>query len=154
MENVRPASIGEEELQLQLALAMSREEHEEEQRKMKSDDIKLQMALDESRKTQEEVGTTVKRPPSKRLKIKFGLKTNYCLMQVKSIAECSKGSILQCFQPSLSYHLSLRSWFCLCLSGRFTQVLRYLLRISSVLCLLAENFFFCCFANSLDTDQA
>ena len=60
MENVRPASIGEEELQLQLALAMSREEHEEEQRKMKSDDIKLQMALDESRKTQEEVQTIVK----------------------------------------------------------------------------------------------
>ena len=32
-------------------------------------------------------------------------KTNYCLMQVKSIAECSKGSILQSFRPSLSYHL-------------------------------------------------
>ena len=34
-------------------------------------------------------------------------KTNYCLMQVKSIAEC----ILQSFQPSLSYHLLLRSLF-------------------------------------------
>ena len=32
-------------------------------------------------------------------------------MQVKSIAECSKGSILQYFEPSLSYHLSLRSCF-------------------------------------------
>ena len=31
-------------------------------------------------------------------------KTNYRLMQVKSIAECSKGSILQYFRPSLSYH--------------------------------------------------
>ena len=40
-------------------------------------------------------------------------KTYYCLMQVKSIAECSKGSILQYFQPSLSYHLLLRSLFCL-----------------------------------------
>ena len=40
-------------------------------------------------------------------------KTNYCLMQVKSIAECSNGSILQYVQPSLSYHLSLRSLFCL-----------------------------------------
>ena len=40
-------------------------------------------------------------------------KTNYRLMQVKSIAECSKGSILQYFWPSLSYHLSLRSLFCL-----------------------------------------
>ena len=33
-------------------------------------------------------------------------------MQVKSIAECSKGSILQYFRPS-SYHLSLKSLFCL-----------------------------------------
>ena len=30
-------------------------------------------------------------------------------------------SILQYFRPSLSYHLSLRSLFCLFLSGRFTQ---------------------------------
>ena len=34
-------------------------------------------------------------------------------MQVKSIAECSKGSILQYFRPSLSYHLSSRYLFCL-----------------------------------------
>ena len=54
---------------------------------------------------------------------KMFFKTNYRLMQVKSIAECSKGSILQYFRPSLSYHLSLRSLFCLFLSGRFTQVL-------------------------------
>ena len=32
-------------------------------------------------------------------------------MQVKSIAECSKGSILQYVRTSLSYHLSLRSLF-------------------------------------------
>ena len=44
-------------------------------------------------------------------------------MQVKSIAECSNGSILQYFRPSLSYNLSLRSLFCLFLSGHFTQVL-------------------------------
>ena len=31
------------------------------------------------------------------------------------------------FRPSLSYHLSLRSLFCLFLSGRFTQVLLHLL---------------------------
>ena len=43
-------------------------------------------------------------------------------MQVKSIAECSKGSILQYFRPSLSYHLSLGSLLCLFLSGRFTQI--------------------------------
>ena len=35
-------------------------------------------------------------------------------MQVKNITECSKGSILWCFWPSLSYHLSfIRSLFCL-----------------------------------------
>ena len=31
-------------------------------------------------------------------------------MQVKSIAECSKGSILQYYRPSLSYQLSLSSF--------------------------------------------
>ena len=44
-------------------------------------------------------------------------------MQFKSIAECSKGSILQHFGPLFSYHLSLRSLFGLFLSGNFTQVL-------------------------------
>ena len=34
-------------------------------------------------------------------------KTDYRLMQVKSIAECSKG-ILQYFRPSISYHLSIK----------------------------------------------
>ena len=48
-------------------------------------------------------------------------KTNGSLMKVKSIAECSMGSILQYFWPSLSYHLSLRSVFCQFLSGHFTQ---------------------------------
>ena len=56
---------------------------------------------------------------------KLVFKTNYRLMQVKSIAECSKGSILHYFQPSLSYHLSLRSLFCLYMSGRLRQVLLY-----------------------------
>ena len=58
--------------------------------------------------------TCLKRPIKK--------KTDYLLMQVKSIAKCS---ILQYFQPSLSNHLSLRSLFCLFLSGRFRQVLLY-----------------------------
>ena len=52
-------------------------------------------------------------------------KTNYHLMQVKSIAECSKGSILQSFRPSLSYHFLLRSLFCFVLSGCLRQVLLY-----------------------------
>ena len=41
------------------------------------------------------------------------------------MAECSNGSILQYFGLSLSYHLSLRSLFCLFLCGHFTQVLLY-----------------------------
>ena len=57
---------------------------------------------------------------------KLVFKTNYLLMQVKSIAEFCKGSILQYFKPSLSYHLSLRYLFCLFLSDRFTQVLLYI----------------------------
>ena len=44
-----------------------------------------------------------------------------------------KGSILQCFRPSLSYHLSLRSLFCLFLSGHFTQVLLYHLNCKKII---------------------
>ena len=61
--------------------------------------------------------TCVKRPLSKRPKMVF--KTDYRLMQVKSIAESSKGSILQHLRPVLSYSLSLRPLCCLFLSGRF-----------------------------------
>ena len=56
---------------------------------------------------------------------KLVFKIDYCLMQVKSIAECSKGSILQYFPPSLSYHLPLRPLFCLFLSGHSRLVLLY-----------------------------
>ena len=41
---------------------------------------------------------------------KLGFQTNYRLMQVKSIAECSKGSILQYFRPSLSYSSILQTF--------------------------------------------
>ena len=65
--------------------------------------------------------TCVKRPLSKRPKFVF--KTNHRLMQVRSIAECSKGSILQYFRPSLRYNLSLRPLFDIFLSDHFKQVL-------------------------------
>ena len=52
---------------------------------------------------------------------------NRGIMQVTSIAECSKGSILQYFRPSLSYHLSLRSLFCLFLRGHLRHVLLYVI---------------------------
>ena len=55
------------------------------------------------------IKTSLKRPVKKEDQ-KLVFKTNYRLMQVKSIAECSKGRILQYFQPSFSHHLSLRSW--------------------------------------------
>ena len=51
---------------------------------------------------------------------KLVFKTDYRLMQVKSMAEWS---ILQYFRPSLGYHLSLRFLFCLLLSGRLRQFL-------------------------------
>ena len=56
---------------------------------------------------------------------KWVLKTNYRLVQVKSIAECSKGGILQYFRPALSYHMALRPLFCPFLSGRLKQVSLY-----------------------------
>ena len=68
--------------------------------------------------------TCLKGHSQRRPKLVF--KTDYCLMQVKSIAECSKRSILQYFGPSLSYYLSLRSLFCLFLRGRLRLVLLYL----------------------------
>uniref|UniRef100_A0A8R1TTM5 ENTH domain-containing protein n=1 Tax=Onchocerca volvulus TaxID=6282 RepID=A0A8R1TTM5_ONCVO len=50
LEDARPASAGEEEMQLQIALALSREENEKEEELRKKDDIGLQMALNESRR--------------------------------------------------------------------------------------------------------
>ena len=47
--------------------------------------------------------TCGKRPLVKMTKNWFSI--DYRLMQVKSIAECSKGSILKYFRPSLTYHL-------------------------------------------------
>ena len=46
---------------------------------------------------------------------------------------------LQYFRPSFSYHLSLRSLFCLFLSGRFTLVLLYHQRQTINLKLLVVN---------------
>ena len=54
--------------------------------------------------------------------------TNGSLMKVESIAECSKGSILQYFWPALSDNWSWKPIFGLFKSGRFTQVLLYSIR--------------------------
>ena len=68
----------------------------------------------------------LKRPLSKRQKNGFKVQLSFNAGQ--KYCKMLKGafwSILQYFQPSLSYHLSLRSLFCLFLSGPFTQVLQY-----------------------------
>jgi len=54
IEAARPQTVGEEELQLQLALAMSREEAGQEETKNKSDDVRLQLALQKSKETKED----------------------------------------------------------------------------------------------------
>ena len=63
--------------------------------------------------------TCVKMPFSKSQKI--GFQDQLSLNEGQKY--CSNESILQYFSPSLTYHLSLRSLFCLFLSGRFTLVL-------------------------------
>ncbi|KAK1805166.1 hypothetical protein P4O66_019525 [Electrophorus voltai] len=62
LEQARPQTSGEEELQLQLALAMSREAAEQEERMRRGDDLRLQMALEESRKD----SSTTKMPQKKK----------------------------------------------------------------------------------------
>ncbi|XP_018081701.1 epsin-1 isoform X4 [Xenopus laevis] len=49
-EAEQPPPVSEEELQLQLALSMSKEEHDKEERIKRGDDLRLQMAIEESRK--------------------------------------------------------------------------------------------------------
>ena len=60
--------------------------------------------------------------------------TNGSLMKVKSIAECSKGSILQYFWPALSDNRSWKPIFGLLESGRFTQVLLYIQTCDTIVC--------------------
>ena len=65
--------------------------------------------------------TCVKQPLKKRMI----LMTNGSFMKFESIAECSKGSILQYFWPAWSDNWSWKPIFCLFDSGRFTQILLY-----------------------------
>ncbi|MEE6483255.1 hypothetical protein FKM82_013479 [Ascaphus truei] len=46
----KPPPVPEEEMQLQLALNLSKEEHDKEERIRRGDDLRLQMAIEESRK--------------------------------------------------------------------------------------------------------
>ncbi|KAI7803323.1 putative epsin-2 [Triplophysa rosa] len=67
LEQARPQTSGEEELQLQLALAMSREAAEQEERMRRGDDLRLQMALEESRKDTIGKATKKKKEPQSSL---------------------------------------------------------------------------------------
>lgn len=67
LEQARPQTSGEEELQLQLALAMSREAAEQEERMRRGDDLRLQMALEESRKDNTGKATKKKKEPQSSL---------------------------------------------------------------------------------------
>jgi len=58
IELARPQTQGEEELQLQLALAMSREEADAEETKVKSDDMRLTLAIQKSKAENKEVTDT------------------------------------------------------------------------------------------------
>ncbi|XP_063798772.1 epsin-1 isoform X2 [Pseudophryne corroboree] len=49
-EQPPPVAVSEEELQLQLALSLSKEEHDKEERIKRGDDLRLQMAIEESKK--------------------------------------------------------------------------------------------------------
>ena len=53
LENARLHTLGEEELQLQLALAMSKEEADNKEAKKRSDDLHVQMAINESKEAKE-----------------------------------------------------------------------------------------------------
>ncbi|XP_033908583.3 epsin-2 [Acipenser ruthenus] len=67
LEQARPQTSGEEELQLQLALAMSREAAEQEDRVRRGDDLRLQMALEESRRNSLKTSKKKKEPVSMNL---------------------------------------------------------------------------------------
>ena len=56
---------------------------------------------------------------------KLGFKTDYCLMQVKSIAECSKGAFCNTFDLQQVVILSLSPLVCLFMNGCLRQVLLY-----------------------------
>ena len=58
----------------------------------------------------------LKKPLNKRHKIVCFIKTDFRIMQVKSIAECY-------FRSAFSTHLSKRPLLCISLSGHYRQIL-------------------------------
>ncbi|CDW55692.1 ENTH and UIM domain containing protein [Trichuris trichiura] len=55
LEDCRPSSIGEEELQLRIALALSKEEAQKEEEVRRDDDVRLQLALKQSQAQNEHI---------------------------------------------------------------------------------------------------
>ena len=65
--------------------------------------------------------TCLKRSLKKNTKMIFN--TEYRVMQVKSLAECSPWSILLYFRPSLSYHFRIKTFVLYILNDSLRQVL-------------------------------
>ena len=69
----------------------------------------------------------------------IGLQDRISLNAGQKYCRMLQGSIMQYFWPSLSYHLSLLSLFCLFLSDRLRQVLLYYINLpSSAIALLIQ----------------
>ena len=67
--------------------------------------------------------TCLKRPLKNKTKV--GFQCRLLLNAGQKYCRMLQGGILQYFRPSLSYHLTLRSLFCLFLSNHLRQVLLY-----------------------------
>ena len=63
---------------------------------------------------------------------KIGIQDRLSLNECRKYCRMLSWSILQYFWPALSYHLSLRSLFCLFLCSRLRQVLLYVLKFQKV----------------------
>uniref|UniRef100_H3C4A3 Epsin 2 n=1 Tax=Tetraodon nigroviridis TaxID=99883 RepID=H3C4A3_TETNG len=87
LEQARPQTSGEEELQLQLALAMSREAAEQEERLRRGDDLRLQMALEESKKEGPDSGKLKKRKEMQNSCMAFAHQPQSSLMDLMDVPE-------------------------------------------------------------------
>ena len=86
--------------------------------------------------------TCVKRPPQKDNKLVF--KTNYRLMQVKSIAECSKGDYSAILLTFIKLPFVIEIFNLYVFEWLFIQVLLYLVCGSSLVVILLLTRCFCC----------
>ena len=79
--------------------------------------------------------TCLKRPLKKKTKIGFQDR-----ISLNAGQNCYR-MILQYFRPSISYHLSLRSLFCLFLSGRLVSILLTFIKLPFVIKIVVLSIF-------------